>query len=127
MMGNDDTLARRGRAATTGGRGLTPDDLANANLGLERSTAGLLGGVELLALGTIGVLQPAGVKHRHLVALLGAGAVALVDGGLGNTHGSGGGMEKRGGGAGLDCASEVGSGCSLEGSDEGGHGGAVGR
>lgn len=106
---------------------LTLDDPANANLGLERTTAGLLGGVKLLALGTIGVFQPAGVEHRHLVALGGAGAVALDDGGLGNTHGSGGGVEKRGRGAGLDGASEIGSGGSLDGSDEGGHGGAVGR
>lgn len=104
---------------------LTLDDATDTNSGLEGTTAGLLGGVELLALGAVGVLQPAGVQHGDLVAFLGRRAVALGDGGLGNTHGSSGRVEERSCVAWLECAGEVGIGCSLEGFDEGRHGGGV--
>lgn len=105
---------------------LTLDDATDTNGGLERTTAGLLGGVELLALGAVGVLQPTGVQHGDRITLVRGGAVALGDGGLGDTHGSSGRVKERSRGAGVGCAGEVGDGGSLEGFDEGRHGGVVG-
>jgi hypothetical protein len=51
-----------------GGSPRTPDDSANANRGLEKTAAGLVGGVEDLALlfGLAGSLQPSGVLHGDL-------------------------------------------------------------
>ena len=65
---------------------LTLDDTANANGRLEGAAAG--GRVELLALllGLARGAEPARVLHGDGVALLGRGAAALGDDGLGNTH-----------------------------------------
>lgn len=62
----------------------TPDDTANTNGSLERTTTG--GAVKLLALVGGGVLEPASVLHGDSVALFRGWAVALLNDGLGDTH-----------------------------------------